>query len=73
VKFYNAVFLLKSLHQFQVLLQSDKKKHALHTNTYIHLCITGFYNSDSFAFALVADAEETSEHLKTKSEADYAL
>jgi hypothetical protein len=72
VKFYNAVFLLKSLHQFQVLLKSDQK-HGLHTNPYVHLCITGFYNTDGFAFALAAEAEETSDNLKTKSEADYAL
>ena len=58
--FYNAVFLLKCLHQIQVVSQSDqkKKKHALHTNTYVHLCITGFYNTTSFPYAVNGEAEE---------------
>jgi hypothetical protein len=65
-------FLLKPLHQMQVLLQQDKKR-ALHTNTCVHLCIIRSYNSDSSPFAVEAEAEETSGDINTKTEADFTL
>jgi hypothetical protein len=66
VTLYNAVILLKYLHQIQAVLQSDKK-HA----TYIYVLLV-FITRAVFLCSIWYD-RRTFDKLKTKTEADYFL